>query len=202
MINTAVNLIFIIVLSIIIISCSIGIVIAIRFQKKKIKKYNECLNIINEKKDLTLQVKDGLTKEEINNIDGEVNVDKLMVELFNTYLELENKVKCLDNNYDDVLIGFLKDFYINKIENFKNKGFADINDSIDLINYSIIEYSKKNLKFRIVINCFSYKISNNKIVSGSNLEKIQKIILLSYEKKDEKWLINSYEKIYEKKMCN
>lgn len=200
--HNIINMIVILILSIVIIVCSIGIIIASRFQNKKKKKYNECLKIVNEKKDSTLQVKNGLTKEEIINIDSDVNVDVLMGELFDTYLEFENKVKSFDNNLDNVLAGYLKDFYLNKIENFKEKGFGDITDGIDLINYSITEYSKKKLKFRITINCFSYKTVNNKIVSGSNLEKIQKIILLSYEKVEDKWLISSCEKIYEKKLSD
>lgn len=197
-----INMLTTIILSIIIIVCSIAIIIAIRFQNKKNKKYKECLKIVNEKKDSTLQVRNGLTKEEIINIDSEVDVGILMMELFDTYLELENKIKSLDNNLDHVVTGFLKDFYSNRIKILKEKGSVDITDGIDLINYSITEYSKKKIKFRITINCFSYKMVNNKIISGSNLEKIQKIVLLSYEKVGDKWLISSYEKVYEKKLSD
>ena len=202
MISNLINNILVVLVTIVIFICSIGIIIASRFENKKKKKYNECLNIIKEKNDVTLQVKDGLTKDEINKIDGNVDIDLLMGELYNTYVALENKIKLFDSNLDDVLVGYIKDFYINKIENFKEKGFSDVKDGIDLVNYSIIEYSKEKLKFRITINCFCYKTVNNQIVSGSNLEKIQEILLLSYEKVNDKWLISAYEKIYEKKLSN
>lgn len=196
------NTIIVIIVSTVILVCCIGIIIASRFQNKKNKKYNECLNIIKEKKDATFEIKDGMSKEEINKIDNLVDVDILMQQLYNTYLELENKIKLSDKNLDEIVVGYLKDFYINKIENFKEKGYSDITDGIDLLNYNITEYSKDKLKFRLTINCFSYKTVNNEIVSGSNLEKIQQILLLTYQKVNEKWLISSYEKIFEKKMSN
>lgn len=196
------NIIVVVICTVVIVVCSIGIIIATKFQNKQRKKYNEVKNIINKNKSARFSVKDGLTKEEINNIDTEVDVDVLMRKLYDIYLELENKVKVFDTNLDNVLAGYLKDFYINKIENFKEKGFADITDGIELINYSITEYSKEKLKFRITTNCFSYKTMNNKIVSGSNLEKVEQIISLEYKKVEGKWLISSYDKIYEKKLSN
>ena len=194
------GIIVIVLSTVTIIICAVGIIIAGKFQKKQMKKYNELNNIINKNKDATFQVKDGLTKEEINNIDSDVDVDLLMQELFSIYIEFEDKIKNLDTNLDDILFGTLKEFNINRIENFKDKGFMEITDGIDLINYSITEYEKNKLTFRITMNCFSYKMLDNKIVSGSNLEKIQKIVLLTYEKLNDKWLISSYDKIYERKL--
>ena len=202
MILDIISMIVIIITSIIIIMCSIGIIIASKFQNTQRKKYQEVNNLIKKNSNATFQVKDSLTIEEINNIDSEVDVDVLMRELYSTYLELENKIKRFDVDLNDILVGYLKEFYINKIENFKEKGYADITDGIDLINYCITEYSKEKLKFRLTINCFSYKTVNNEIVSGSNLEKIERILLLSYEKVNNKWLINNYDKIYEKKLSD
>ena len=200
MISNINNVIVVIISSVTIIVCSIGIVIASIFQNKQKKKYNEVKNIIKEKEGAIFKIKDGLTKEEINNIDNVVNVDELMKELYNIYLELENKVKSFDINFDNILTGHLKDFYVTKVENFKERKFAEVTDGIDLISYSITEYSKDKLKFRVVINCFSYKMINNEIVSGSNLEKVEQIISLEYKKVEDKWLISSYEKLYEKKL--
>lgn len=194
------GIIVIVLSTVTIIICAVGIIIAGKFQKKQMKKYKEINDIINKNKDATFQVKDGLTKEEINNIDSDVDVDLLMQELFSIYIEFEDKIKNLDTNLDDILFGPLKEFNINRIENFKDKGFMEITDGIDLINYSITEYEKNKLTFRIIMNCFSYKMLDNKIVSGSNLEKIQKIVLLTYEKLNDKWLISSYDKIYERKL--
>lgn len=188
--------------SVVIIVCSIGIIIASRFQSKQKKKYSEVNNLINKNRDARFSIKEGLTKEEINNIDSNVNVDILMSELYSTYVELENKIKTFDTNFDDVLTGHLKEFNISRIENFKSRGFTDVTDGIDLINYTITDYTKEKLTFRLTINCFSYKTVNNQIVSGSNLEKIQKILLLTYEKVNDKWLISAYDKIYEKKLSD
>lgn len=193
-------IIVVIITSVIIIICSIGIILASVFQNKQRKKYNEVNNLIKAKKDATFQIKDGLTKEEINNIDSEVDIDLLIKELYNIYIELENKIKYCDTNLDNILVGDIKEFNLNRIKNFKDRGFADVTEGIDLVSYSIIEYSKEKLKLRLTINCFSYKTVNNQIVSGSNLEKIQKILLLTYQKVNNNWLISEYDKIYEKKL--
>lgn len=195
-----INSIAIIIVSVIILVCSIGILLSSMFQRKQKRKYDECLNIVKEKGHMTFEVTDGLTQEQLNKIDSEVDYNLLMTQLYNTYLNLENKIKSFDSNLDDVLTGDLKDFYINKIENFKEKGFSDVTDGIDLVGYTIVEYDKKKLKFRLTINCFCYKTISNKIVSGSNLEKIKQIMLLTYEKKNGNWLISKYEKIYEEKL--
>ncbi len=199
------NIVFIIIMSlasVTIVVCSISIIIASKFQNKQKKKYNEVNYLVNKNRDARFSVKEGLTKEEINNIDSSVNVDILMSELYLTYVEMENKIKNFDTNFDEVLTGYLKEFNINRIENFQNRGFTDITDGIDLIGYTITEYSKEKLTFRLTINCFSYKTVNNQIVSGSNLEKIQKILLLTYENVNGKWLISSYDKIYERKLSD
>ena len=194
-----INPIVIVITLLVIVFCFISIIIANNFQKKQKKKYNECLNIINNRKDSTFQVKDSLTKDEINEIDSSVDVDSLMTNLYDTFINLENKLKSFDDNFDNILTGYIKDFYKTRIEDFKEKGFSEVTDSIDLIDYSITEFSKDKLKFRITINCLYYKIMNDKIVSGSNLEKIEQILLLTYENVDNKWLISSFEKIFEKK---
>lgn len=195
-----INIILIIIGLIITIVCSIGIVIASKFQNKQRKKYNDCLNLIKEKENMAFQVKYGLSKEEINSIDGSIDVDKLMSDLYETYLEFENKLKILDNNLDNILTGYIKEFYINKIENYKLNGYRDIIDSIYLINYSITEFSKEKLKFRVTINCFDYRQINNEVIIGSNIEKVEEVLILTYEYIDDKWLISNYEKVYQKKL--
>ena len=195
-----INIILIIIGLIITIVCSIGIVIASKFQNKQRKKYNDCLNLIKEKENMAFQVKYGLSKEEINSIDGSIDVDKLMSDLYETYLEFENKLKILDNNLDNILTGYIKEFYINKIENYKLNGYRDVIDSIYLISYSITEFSKEKLKFRVTINCFDYRQINNEVIIGSNIEKVEEVLILTYEYIDDKWLISNYEKVYQKKL--
>lgn len=196
----AINIVSVSLAAIITIVCCIGIIIASRFQSKQKKKLNECINIIKEKGIETLQFKNGMTEEEINDIDDTIDVNELMKELYEKYLTFENKIKEFDDNLDELLTGFIKDFYINKINNFKEKGYEDITDGIDLIGYTITEFDKKKLKFKVTINCFDYKKVNNVIVSGSNLEKVEQVIILTYEKINDKWLISNYEKVYEKKI--
>lgn len=196
----AINIVAVSLAAIITIVCCIGIIIASRFQSKQKKKLDECINIIKEKGIETLQFKNGMTEEEINDIDDTIDVNDLMKELYDKYLNFENKIKNFDDNLDELLTGFIKDFYINKINNFKEKGYEDITDGIDLIGYTITEFDKKKLKFKITINCFDYKKVNNVIVSGSNLEKVEQVIILTYEKIKDKWLISNYEKVYEKKI--
>lgn len=196
----AINIVAVSLAAIITIVCCIGIIIASRFQSKQKKKLDECINIIKEKGIETLQFKNGMTEEEINDIDDTIDVNELMKELYEKYLTFENKIKEFDDNLDELLTGFIKDFYINKINNFKEKGYEDITDGIDLIGYTITEFDNKKLKFKITINCFDYKKVNNVIVSGSNLEKVEQVIILTYEKINDKWLISNYEKVYEKKI--
>lgn len=198
MLNNIVYTIVVFLASIIIILCSIGIIIASKFQRKQEKKYKEVNELIKKNKKTPFKVKDGLTKEEINKIDSKVDIDLLMQNLYSTYLELENKIKNKDDNLDNILTGTFKDFIKSKIENYKLRGLIDITDDIELINYSIMEFSKNKLKFRITINCLSYKLLDNKIVSGSDSIKKEIIIILSYEKINNKWLISLYDKIYEK----
>lgn len=196
------NIVLYLVFIVIIIICVIGIIISIIFQMKKEKRYKECLDIIKENENATFQVKFGLTKEEINKIDSSVDVDKLMKNLYDTYLRLINNIRNNDKKLDDILCGIIKDVYIKKLENFKLNGYSEIIDNIDLIEYSITEFSKDKLKFRITINCVDYKLLNGNIVSGNNLIKLEEVILLSFEKRKEMWLITQYEKLYEKKLSN
>ena len=123
-----------------------------------------------------------------------------MKELYYTFLNFESNLRVLNNNFDNILTGYIKDFYSNKISFMEENKHVIVVDNISLIGYSITEFSKKSLKFKIHINCINYKMIKNKIVSGSRSDLIEQILLLSYEKVDGKWLISSYDKVYEKKM--
>lgn len=195
-----INFILVIFLSIVIFICSIGILIATRFQNKQKKKYQECLRLIKEKEDGTLSVKNGLDIEEIKKVDKNIDPNKLMMKLYDTYLELINKLNNNDKDFENILNGFIKEFYENKIDIYNQRGYLEIIDSIELVNYSITEFEKEKLKFRVSITCFNYKKVNDQIISGSNLERVEQIIILTYVKNKKKWLINNIEKVYEKKL--
>ena len=200
--SSAINIIVIVAVTIILILCFIGIKVAIKVQKKQRKKLMELEKIVNEKNDVTFQVKDSLSFDEIKTIDDTIDPAELMKELYEIYLRFESKIRNFDTNLDDVLVGNLKDFYINKINNFKEKGYADITDNIDLVGYSISEFKKDKLSFKVNINCYNYKTIYDRIVSGSNSIRVSQIIIISYERVDGKWLISAYDKVYEKKLSN
>ena len=190
--------ILIMIMSIILIGISFGIFMANKFQKKQDKKYEDCLNIIKEKGDVSLNLKMSLTKEEINNVDSKINVDKLMKNLYDTYLKFEKKVKDRNIDFDDILTDKLKTYYINKLEGFKLRKYREVLDGIELVGYSITEFKEKSLKFRISINCFSYKEKDGEIISGSNLKKSNIVLIVGYEKIKNKWLISDYDRVFEK----
>lgn len=177
----------------------ISTTISIKFQMKQKKKYNECLNLIKEKENGTLNTNSSVTEEYIHKIDDKVNLNELMTKLYNTYLEFLERLNKNNKDFEGILIGFIKDFYINKINVYKLKKHKEITKDIELVNYSILEYDKKRLKFRINITCFNYKTSKDEIIGGSNLERVEQIFLLTYVKFRSKWLINNIEKVYEKK---
>ena len=195
-----INYIVVISLSIVILICSIGIIISMRFQNKQKKKYQECVRLIKEKEDGTLNVKNGLDIEEIKKIDKNIDPNKLMMKLYDTYLEFVNKLNNNDKGFENILSGFIKEFYENKIDIYNQRGYVEVIDSIELVNYSITEFEKEKLKFRVSITCFNYKKVNDQIISGSNLERVEQIIILTYIKNKRKWLINNIEKVYEKKL--
>lgn len=193
---------FVIIITIIVIISSIIIVFAIKFQRKQKARYNEIKKVIEKNKDAIFQVKDSLTPEEVNDIDKTIDVNLLMIDLYNIYLKFQDKINSFDYDLDDVMTGNLKDFYINKIKSLKKNKCKYVREKIELVGYSITEFSKEQLKFRININCFNYAMINDKVVNGSNQIRVQQILLLSFQKKDDKWLISNYEKVYEKKLSN
>ena len=193
---------FIIIITIIVIISSIIIVFAIKFQRKQKARYNEIKKVIEKNKDAIFQVKDSLTPDEVNDIDKTIDVNLLMIDLYNMYLKFQDKINSFDYDLDDIMTGNLKDFYINKIKSLKKNKCKYVKEKIELVGYSITEFSKEQLKFRININCFNYAMINDKIVNGSNQVRVQQILLLSFQKIGDKWLISNYEKLYEKKLSN
>ena len=120
-----------------------------------------------------------------------------MSELYDIYIKFQDGY----NNLDETSLGKLTDkaksFYTNIIINNKSRNFKEVTDNIELIGYSIIEYTESNLKFRIKINCLNYKCLGDKIIGGSNLKRVELILLISFENK-EGWLLDGIQKIYEK----
>ena len=193
------KIIYIIILLVAIVSFiyTIAIVVSLKFSQKQKTKYDECLKLVRES---TREMKDALTEKEIRKIDRSIKLDKFMMNLYDNYL---NFIDDLNNNkkkFNDNLTGYIKEFYENKIDIYTEKGYKEIIDEIELINYSIIEFNKKKLKFRVAITCFNYKQLNGDIVSGNKYDRVEQILLITYIKEKKKWLISNIEKVYEKEL--
>ena len=180
----------------------IGIVMSIRFQKKQKEKYSHLEELISENKDLTFSIKNGFSEEEVSKIDPNIDVNALMSNLYQIYLDFLNRTNNLDLYYDDILTKEYKEIYINKVNNYKRNGYKDLIENINLVGYSINKFTENKIEFRINIECNSYKTLNGSIVSGSTSYKVQHIDLVTYKKENGKWLISNCNAIYEKKLSN
>ena len=195
-----INKITLVIISIVLFLISVGVVIAIQFQNKQSKKYKECLKLIKDKEDGTLRAKNGVSTREIKKIDPTIDVKELMSKLYETYLEFIEKLNNNDSKISSVLDEFINNVYQNRLEIYKLKNTKEITDSIELTNYTIMSFEKKRVEFRISYTCFNYKMMNDVIVSGSNLEKVEQVVIVTYSKLRKKWVINNIEKVYEKKL--
>lgn len=194
--NEVINSIVYVISSVVIFVCSIGVIVAIKFQNQQKKKYQECLKLIKEKENRTLNDQTPIEIQELKDID----INELMILLYDTYLLFVDRLNNNYKNFDNILSNFINEFYENKIDLYNKRGYREIIDNIELLSYAIIEYKNEQLKFRININCFNYKCKNDQIISGSNLEKVEQVFVLTYIKTNDKWLINNIEKVLEKKL--
>lgn len=191
----------VILISIVILICSMGIVVSIRIQNRQKKKYDECLRLIKEKEQGCMGINNAMNNEKIF-FEDNVDLNKLMTQLNRMYLDMLKELNELDTNVANKLDGFIKEFYLEKIERSKEKGIVDIVDKVSLNSSSILEYTQDRLKLRININAVCYKKNNERIISGSNVDMLEQITILTYNKVGENWLINNIEKVYEKKVSD
>ena len=192
--------VFVVVITIIIVLCTIGIIAASKVQDKQKRKYDDCVKAINEREDETYNYDGSLTPGQIRKKDKTVNPDELQKKLYDKFLCLQEKVNNLDNTFDGLLTGFIKKVYTDRINLYKDSNTQEKLDKINLIGYSITEFSKKELKFRIKITAINYKIRNDEIISGSNLNYLEQIYIVSYVKIGKVWKISNIEKVMDKKM--
>lgn len=192
--------IFIIIVTTIIVLCTIGIIAASKVQDKQKKKYDDCIKAINEREDETYNYDGSLTPGQIRKKDKTVNPEELQKRLYDKFLSLQEKVNNLDNSFDGLLTGFIKRVYNDRINLYKESNTQEKIEKINLIGYSITEFSKKELKFRIKITAINYKIRDNEIISGSNINYLEQIYIITYEKIGKVWKISNIEKVLDKKM--
>ena len=100
---------------------------------KQKKKYNECLDLIKEKENGTLNTNNYLTEEDIQKIDDKINLNELMINLYNTYLEFIERLNKNNKDFERILIGFIKEFYINKVKIYKLKKHKEISKNTYLL---------------------------------------------------------------------
>lgn len=191
--------IFVSILTTVIVLCTVGIVLAIKMQQKQKQKYDDCITAINEREDETYNYDGSLTPGQIRKKDRTVNPEELQKKLYEKFLSLQEKTNNLDDKFDTLLTGFIKRVYTDRIALYKESGSIEKLDNINLLGYSITEFSKKELKFRLKITAFNYKMRNGEIISGSNIERLELIYIITYEKHGKIWKISNIEKVLEKK---
>jgi hypothetical protein len=188
---------FYIVLSLILI---VFIAFSIKIQHSKRKKYNNCIKILKKKGDVPLNQSDDFDEEKIKQIDSSVNINELTNKLISKYIDFENKIKNQDEDLNNLLTGELKEKYESLISLSKSTGKINIVDDIEILNYAIIDFEPSLLNFRISVKCFHYKKNGTRITSGSNLAKVEQILILEYKKINGDWLISNYDKVIEKNL--
>ena len=192
--------VFIVIITIIIVLCIVGVVAAKDVQDKQKKKYDDCVKAINEREDETYNYDGSLTPGQIRKKDKTVNPEELQKKLYDKFLNLQEKVNNLDDSFDGLLTGFIKRVYNDRINLYKESNTQEKLEKINLIGYSITEFTKKELKFRIKITAINYKIRNNEVISGSNTNYLEQVYIVTYEKIGKVWKISNIEKVMDKKM--
>ena len=190
------NKVLLVILTVLLFLFTIGIIVSMKFLKKQAKKYRDCLRLIKEKENGILNEEYGVNDKEIKKIEKVSDVNKLKESLYKTYLKFVDRLTNNDGNFKNILDDFIGKYYENKISIYIEKNKKEIIKDIELKKSSILEYHKKELKFKINITCKNYVMMDEKIISGSSNTKIEQIFILTYVKNKQKWLINNIENVY------
>ena len=190
------NKVLLVVLTVLLLMFTIGIVVSIKFLKKQAKKYRDCLRLIKEKENGILNEEYGVNDKEIKKIEKVSDINKLKETLYKTYLKFVDKLVANDKNFKNILYDFISKYYENKISIYIEKNKKEIIQDIELKKSSILEYKKKELKFKINITCINYIVMDDNVISGSKNTRVEQIFILTYVKNKQKWLINNIENVY------
>lgn len=202
MLENMLGIIFIMAISFTLILIGIGMIISLRFQKKQQKKFEEVEEIVKSKQNVIFEFKSGLTNEELLRVNPKLDIGSLATDLFNTFKELEFKIKTHDDtNLEKLVVGTTLNFIKSRIDTYRVNGYYEVMDDIELLEYAFVEYNKESLKFRIKVNCINFKKINDDIISGNESKKIEEILIISYRYVSNKWLIDDIDKVLEKKMA-
>ena len=202
MLKNMLAIIFIMAISLTLILIGVGMILSLKFQKRQQKKLKEVEDIVKSKQNVIFEFKSGLTNEELLRKNPKLDINGLATCLFNTFKELELKIKNHDDSdLDKLVVGTTLNFIKSRIDTYKINGYFEVVDDIDLLEYAFVEYNKDSLKFRIKINCINYKKINNDIISGSEFKKLEEVLIISYKNISNNWLIEDIDKVLEKKMA-
>ncbi len=202
MLKNMLAIIFIMAISLTLILIGVGMLLSLKFQKRQQKKLKEVEDIVKSKQNVIFEFKSGLTNEELLRINPKLDINGLATCLFNTFKELELKIKNHDDSdLDKLVVGTTLNFIKSRIDTYKINGYFEVVDDIDLLEYAFVEYNKDSLKFRIKINCINYKKINNDIISGNEFKKLEEVLIISYKNISNNWLIEDIDKVLEKKMA-
>lgn len=190
------NKVLLVILTVLLLMFTIGIIVSMKFLKKQAKKYRDCLRLIKEKENGILNEEYGVNDKEIKKIEKVSDVNKLKEILYKTYLKFVDRLTNNDNDFKNILDDFISKYYQNKISIYIKKNKKEIISDIELKKSSILEYNKKELKFKINITCINYVMMDENIISGNPDAKVEQIFILTYVKNKQKWLINNIENVY------
>ena len=137
------TVIFIVIITTIIVLCTIGIIAAVKVQQKQQSKYEDAIKAINEKEDENFNYDGSLTPGQIRKKDRSINPDELQKKLYEKFLNVQEKVNKLDDKFDTLLTGFIKRVYTDRINLYKESKTSEKLEDINLLGYSIVEFSKK-----------------------------------------------------------
>ena len=175
----------------------IGIVFSLAFQKKQRKKQEVVEQLMKEKEGKTIN--SVMNKNYSATAKSKDNIE-LMQKLYDSYIEYQTRFNELDKSYDNFVTPTLKEYSDQKIDLLKSRDSKEVREKIELINYTIVEKREKSLKFRLTINCVEYAMRNDNITRGSNINKMEEILLLTCRKVEEDWVVDRVDKIYENRL--
>lgn len=175
----------------------IGIVFSLAFQKKQRKKQEVVEQLMKEKEGKTIN--SVMNKNYSATAKSKDNIE-LMQKLYDSYIEYQTRFNELDKSYDNFVTPTLKEYSDQKIDLLKSRNSKEVREKIELINYTIVEKREKSLKFRLTINCVEYAMRNDNITRGSNINKMEEILLLTCRKVEEDWVVDRVDKIYENRL--
>ena len=84
----------------------------------------------------------GLLTDSNVSVSVDVDVNKLMLELYEMYITFVDKLNNNNKDFDNLLDDFMKELYESKIDLYNSKNQFEITENIELVGYSLVEYNE------------------------------------------------------------